>query len=106
MTQFTWHETVSLTDRSVSRRSFLYGASAVAAAGSVNFRDVMSLQADELRKRGRAMIFLFMQGGPSQLETFDPDQRQPSAPPPREFKLPKDGNRLPNKCRTLPSSDR
>ena len=81
MTQFTWHETVSLTDRSVSRRSFLYGASAVAAAGSVNFRDVMSLQADELRKRGRAMIFLFMQGGPSQLETFDPKPGTDNAGP-------------------------
>lgn len=72
MTTFSWHENVALTQRSFSRRSFLYGASAVAAAGAVNFRDVMSLQAEELRKQGRAMILLFMQGGPSQMETFDP----------------------------------
>ena len=72
MTQFCWHENVDLTRQSLSRRRFLYGTSAVAAAGTMNFRDVMSVQADELRKRGKAMIFLFMQGGPSQLETFDP----------------------------------
>lgn len=73
MTQFAWHESVGLSSRSISRRGFLYGVSAAAAAaGTINFRDVMTLQADELRKQGRAMILLFMQGGPSQLETFDP----------------------------------
>jgi hypothetical protein len=72
MTQLALHETVSLSRHSLSRRSFLYRTSAVAAVGAMNFRDVMSLQADELRKQNRAMIFLFMQGGPSQLETFDP----------------------------------
>jgi hypothetical protein len=72
MTQMTWHETVSLSRRSMFRRSFLYGASAVAAAGTMNFRDVMSLNAEELRKQGRSMIFLYMAGGPSQMETFDP----------------------------------
>jgi Protein of unknown function (DUF1501) len=72
MTEFSWHENVALNRQSVSRRRFLYGASAVAAAGAVNFRDVMSVQAGELRKQGRAMILLFMQGGPSQFETFDP----------------------------------
>ena len=72
MSQLTWHESVSLSRRSMSRRSFLYGASAVAAAGTLNFRDVISLNAEELRKQGRAMIFLYMAGGPSQMETFDP----------------------------------
>ena len=72
MNQLSWHETVALSRHSMSRRSFLYGASAVAAAGTMNFRDMMSLQANELRKQGRAMIFLYMQGGPSQMETFDP----------------------------------
>lgn len=32
----------------------------------------MSVHADELRKEGRSMILLWMQGGPSQFETFDP----------------------------------
>lgn len=73
MTQFSWHENVAIGRQTLSRRGFLYGVSAAAAAaGTANFRDVMSLRADELRKEGRAMILLFMQGGPSQLETFDP----------------------------------
>ncbi len=72
MNQLTWHEDVRLSKQSISRRGFLYGASAVAAAGTTNFHHLMTLRADELRKQGRAMILLFMQGGPSQLETFDP----------------------------------
>ena len=72
MNPFAWHEQVSISRQSISRRGFLYGTSAVAAATSLNFRDIMSVKAAELRKQGRARILLFMQGGPSQLETFDP----------------------------------
>src|SRR5579862_4928837 len=67
------HLDVAVTRRTVSRRSFLHYVSAGAlAAGTVDFRDLMTAQADELRKQGRSMILLWMQGGPSQLETFDP----------------------------------
>ena len=38
----------------------------------LSFRDIMAVQAEELRRQGRAMILLWMQGGPSQFETFDP----------------------------------
>jgi uncharacterized protein (DUF1501 family) len=56
-----------------SRRSFLHAVSAGAvAAGTLSFRDLVSLQAAELRKRQKAMILLWMVGGPSQFETFDP----------------------------------
>ena len=56
-----------------SRRALLRGISAAAlAGGTVSFRDWMTLKADDLRKEGRSMILLWMQGGPSQLETFDP----------------------------------
>jgi hypothetical protein len=72
MMNLAWHEAVALSKQSVSRRSFLYGASAAAAMGTFNFRDVVSARADDIRKQGRAMILLFMQGGPSQMETFDP----------------------------------
>ncbi len=66
-------EQVRINRGGVSRRSFLRGVSAGAvAAGTINFRDLMSLRADELRKEGRSMILLWMQGGPSQLEMFDP----------------------------------
>lgn len=71
MSFYSWHESLHLNRYSISRRGFLHGASA-AAAGAFNFRDVMSLQAADLRKEGRALILLFMQGGPSQFETFDP----------------------------------
>jgi hypothetical protein len=57
----------------LSRRSFLRQvAIGAAGAGLLGWRDAVALHADELRRQGRACILLFMQGGPSQLETFDP----------------------------------
>jgi hypothetical protein len=68
------HEFVRFIGKSaLSRRSFLQHVSVGAvAAGTLNFRQLMSVQAEELRKQGRSMILLWMQGGPSQFETFDP----------------------------------
>jgi hypothetical protein len=67
------YEQVHLTRRGVSRRGFLHTVSAGAiAAGTLNLRDLMSLQAAELARQGRSMILLWMAGGPSQFETFDP----------------------------------
>ena len=67
------HLDVTLTRRGLSRRSFLHCVSAGAlAAGTLDFRDLMSVQAGELRKQGMSLILLWMQGGPSQFETFDP----------------------------------
>src|SRR5918912_4163142 len=60
-------------DGVVSRRSFLRGVAAGAAGlGVLGWKDQVTLHAEELRKRGMACILLFMRGGPSQLETFDP----------------------------------
>jgi len=57
----------------VGRREFLKGISlAGLAAGTVSWSDVMTLRADDLRRRGMACIVLWMQGGPSQFETFSP----------------------------------
>ncbi len=57
------------------RRDFLkrlsLGAAAVGAA-QISWRDVMIAQAEELRKQGRSMILLWMDGGPSQFESFNP----------------------------------
>ena len=57
----------------VSRRGFLHGVG-LGAAGllGLSFTDLMALQADELRKRQMACILLWMGGGPSQMDTFDP----------------------------------
>ncbi len=68
-----WQQDVLMTRRSVSRRAFLHTVSAAAwASGTLSFRDVVTVRAEDLKKQGRAMILLWMQGGPSQLETFDP----------------------------------
>ena len=57
----------------VGRRSFLRGIG-LGAAGLVglSFTDLMAVQAEELRKRQMACILLWMGGGPSQLDTWDP----------------------------------
>jgi hypothetical protein len=69
----TRHDHLAFTRRGLNRRSFLHRVSAGAlAAGSLSFVDLVSLQADELRRQGRAMILLWMAGAPSQFETFDP----------------------------------
>src|SRR5215472_4695366 len=62
----------------IGRRHFLQtiGAGTAGLAASavlpVSFSDWMALHAAELRKRQMACIVLWMAGGPSQLETFDP----------------------------------
>ena len=61
----------------VHRRDFLRaipaaGVAIGAAAGMSNWSSVMSLQAAELKQKGMACILLWMQGGPSQFETFSP----------------------------------
>src|SRR5258708_17334439 len=67
------HLDISSTRRGFSRRTFLHYVSAGAVAtGTLDFRDLMSVSAGELRKQGMSLILLWMQGGPSQFETFDP----------------------------------
>ncbi len=59
----------------VHRRAFLKklaGATGAAGALSLGWRDLLIAQAAELRKRGKNMILLWMDGGPSQFETFNP----------------------------------
>lgn len=56
-----------------SRRAFLRNVSAAASGVSaLTWMDAIRVRADDLRKDGMACILLFMQGGPSQFETFDP----------------------------------
>jgi uncharacterized protein (DUF1501 family) len=60
-------------DGVVSRRGFLR---TVAAAGAgtlaLGWHDLLVAKADQLRKAGKSMILLWMDGGPSQYETFNP----------------------------------
>jgi hypothetical protein len=73
MTTLHHQATIAIDRRGeVCRRDFLKAISAVGAAGTLAWSDVMTLHADELRKQGKACILLWMQGGPSQFETFSP----------------------------------
>ena len=59
----------------VSRRGFLKQLSiggASAGLASLSWRDMLIARSAELRKHGKAMILLWMDGGPSQYETFNP----------------------------------
>src|SRR5882724_10382060 len=57
----------------ISRRGFLRTlAAGSAAVAGLRWSDSLSAYAGELKKQGRACILLWMAGGPSQFETFDP----------------------------------
>jgi hypothetical protein len=82
------------TDRSgvVSRRTFLRSL-AVGPAGlaALGWKDVVTLHAEELRKHGMACILLFMNGGPSQFETFDPKPDTTAGGPTKAIPTPVSG---------------
>src|SRR5438067_6052340 len=60
-------------DGVVSRRAFLRRVAAGGLAlGALGWKETVAAHAAELRKDGMACILLFMRGGPSQFETFDP----------------------------------
>ncbi|MBC8351856.1 MAG: DUF1501 domain-containing protein [Planctomycetes bacterium] len=57
----------------LQRRDFFRTVSlAGAVAGTLSWPELMAVKADDLRKRGMSCILLWMQGGPSQFETFSP----------------------------------
>lgn len=64
-------DSVRIVRDSIIRRRFL-GQFAGAAAAGLGLRATLASQADQLRKQGKSMILLWMQGGPSQFETLDP----------------------------------
>ena len=63
----------------MTRRTFV--RCLAAGAGLLGWKDAVALHADELRQRGLACILLFMRGGPSQFETFDPKPGTPNGGP-------------------------
>src|SRR5215472_13115357 len=57
----------------VNRRGFLRClAGGTTAAAGLRVSECLSARADEMRQQGKACILLWMAGGPSQFETFDP----------------------------------
>jgi uncharacterized protein (DUF1501 family) len=69
----TWVNVRVNGEGALSRRGFLRwtGAGSAGLAG-LSWLDRLTLHADELRKAQKACILLWMAGGPSQFETFDP----------------------------------
>lgn len=67
----------------VSRRAFMRTISGGLAGGTLalGWRDLLMAQADELRRQGKSMILLWMDGGPSQYETFNPKIGSPNQGP-------------------------
>src|SRR5258708_6988922 len=69
----SWLHVRTNQDGVLGRRSFIrHIGGAAAGLGLAGWRDRLALQAAELQKQRLACILLWMGGGPSQFETFDP----------------------------------
>lgn len=81
MTLSLFRQTNVAVDRrgGVRRRDFLRAIPlAGLAAGGLTWPDLMTVEAAHLRQQGKACILLWMQGGPSQFETFSPKPNHPN----------------------------
>jgi uncharacterized protein (DUF1501 family) len=58
--------------RGLHRRDFLRATVGGAALASLGWTERVSLAAETLRRGGKRCVLLYMEGGPSQFETFDP----------------------------------
>lgn len=66
-------QTPSPIPRSMTRRHFLGHLTATSLVpAAVHFTDLVELHAADLKRRGKACILLWMGGGPSTLDTWDP----------------------------------
>jgi hypothetical protein len=69
----TWVNVCIRRDGTVSRRGFMRSTAATSVGiASLNWLDYLAVHAEELRKAQKSVIVLWMAGGPSQFETFDP----------------------------------
>ena len=69
----TWVDARVSAAGCISRRGFLHAAGIGAAgAAGLGWVEFLTAHADELRESHKACILLWMAGGPSQFETFDP----------------------------------
>ena len=70
-------------EHGLNRRAFLQGSAAVALGASLGGFDAQynPLLADELRRQNKHVILLWLAGGASQLETFDPKPGRPTGGP-------------------------
>jgi hypothetical protein len=69
----TWVNVRIGREGAISRRGFLrWSGAGIAGFGGLNWVDCLAANADQLRRDCKACIVLWMAGGPSQFETFDP----------------------------------
>ena len=77
----------TLADGIVDRRAFLQAVPTMAAVGTaLSWKGRLAVAAEELRRRGKSCILLYMRGAPSQFETFDPKQGSSSGGPTKAIK--------------------
>jgi len=82
-------------DGVLHRRAFLRRVGAgTAALGALGWMDAVALSAEEMRKNDMACILLFMRGGPSQLETFDPKPGEANGGPTKAIPTAVNGVRI------------
>src|SRR5262249_50901459 len=82
-------------DGVLHRRAFLRRVGAgTAALGALGWMDAVALSAEEMRKNDMACILLFMRGGPSQPETFDPKSGEANGGPPKAVPTAVNGGRI------------
>jgi hypothetical protein len=78
----------------VSRRAFLRSFAGGAAVAGLRWSDSLSARADEIHQQGKACILLWMAGGPSQFETFDPKPGADSQGPTKDMATSVSGLRI------------
>ena len=76
----------------VSRRSFLKTAAAVPFAMGAGLPSLLEVQAAQERARAKSVILLWLWGGPSHIDTFDP---KPDAPMDYRVRLARSRQRSP-----------
>src|SRR5205807_2297589 len=85
-------------DHVLSRRNFLAGAAT--SAGMLGFRALLSpANAEELRRGDKRALVIFLSGGVSQLETWDPKPGADTGGPFRDISTTVPGLRI---CELLP----
>ena len=68
-----WQTDISIRgERTIHRRQLLRLATSLSSAGIMSFPALVAQGAKQLKRKGKSCILLWMQGGPSQFETFSP----------------------------------
>ncbi|MEE3372569.1 MAG: DUF1501 domain-containing protein [Planctomycetota bacterium] len=68
-----WQTDISISgNQAIQRRQLLRLATGLGSASAISFPALLAQGANKLQRQGKSCILLWMQGGPSQFETFSP----------------------------------